>query len=112
MKTSRKANQPKRAAPKKGSLAASPHAKRETQLLIRTITGHINGIAKMIDEERYCIDILKQITAVQALLSKLGFTLSESHMKHCVRQSTLAGEKQAEEKIDELMETLKYLRNL
>ena len=93
-------------------MAASPQAKRETQLLIRTITGHINGIAKMLDEERYCIDILKQITAVQALLSKLGYTLSESHMKHCVRKAALAGEEEGEEKIAELMETLKYLRNL
>lgn len=101
-----------RAAPKKGSLAVSPQAKRQTQLLIRTITGHVNGIAKMIDEERYCIDILKQITAVQALLSKLGYTLSEHHMKHCVRQAALVGKEEASEKIDELMETLKYLRNL
>jgi DNA-binding FrmR family transcriptional regulator len=112
MKTSGKASKIERARPKKGSLAASPQAKRETQLLIRTITGHVTGIAKMIDEERYCIDILKQITAIQALLSKLGYVLSESHMKHCVRKSTLVGEQQAEEKIDELMETLKYLRNL
>ncbi len=94
----------------KGSLAALPQAKRETQLLIRTITGHVNGIAKMIDEERYCIDILKQITAVQALLSKLGYTLSESHMKHCVRLAIQEGH--GEEKIDELVEVLKYLRNL
>jgi len=112
MKSSAKITLSKRAKPEKGSLAALPQAKRQIQLLIRTITGHVNGIAKMIDEERYCIDILKQITAVQALLSKLGYTLSESHMKHCVRQAVLEGQGQGEEKIDELMETLKYLRNL
>ena len=110
MKNSDKAILTKRVKPKKGSLAALPQAKRQTQLLIRTIAGHVNGIAKMIEEERYCIDILKQITAVQALLSKLGYTLSENHMKHCVRQAVLEG--QGEEKIAELMETLKYLRNL
>ena len=97
-------------AEEKGSLAAQPEAKREAVLLMRTIVGHVQGIERMIEEERYCVDILKQISAVQALLTKLAHVISEHHIKHCV--SLAIAEGSAEEKIDELMETFKYLRNL
>ena len=95
---------------RKGGLAAHPQAKRTAQRLIRTVVGHTQGIEKMIEEERYCIDILKQIAAVQGLLTKLANTVSEAHMKHCVRLAIEEGH--GEEAIDELMETLKYLRSV
>ncbi len=94
----------------KGSLAAHPAAKREAARIMRTVVGHVQGIERMIEDERYCVDILKQIAAVQALLAKLADIISASHMKHCVRLAIEEG--RAEEKIDELMETLKYLRSL
>lgn len=94
----------------KGSLAAHPHAKREAAQIMRTVVGHAQGIERMIEEERYCIDILKQIAAVQALLAKLADIISESHMKHCVRLAIEEGH--GEEKVAELMETLKYLRSI
>ena len=93
-----------------GGLAAHPEAKQKAQRLIRTVVGHTQGIEKMIEEERYCIDILKQIAAVQGLLTKLANTVSEAHMKHCVRLAIEEGH--GEEIIDELMETLKYLRSV
>lgn len=99
-----------RIALRKGGLAAHPEAKRKAQRLIRTVVGHTQGIEKMIEEERYCIDILKQIAAVQGLLTKLANTVSEAHMKHCVRLAIEEGH--GEEIIDELMETLKYLRSV
>ncbi len=95
---------------RKGGLAAHPEAKQKAQRLIRTVVGHTQGIEKMIEEERYCIDILKQIAAVQGLLTKLANTVSEAHMKHCVRLAIEEGH--GEEIIDELMETLKYLRSV
>jgi DNA-binding FrmR family transcriptional regulator len=94
----------------KGSLAAHPEAKRHAAVTIRTIVGHAEGIERMISEERYCIDILKQIAAVQGMLTKLADTISEAHMKHCVRLATVEGH--GEEKIDELMAVLKYLRSM
>lgn len=93
---------------RKGSLAASASAKRDAERLARTITGHMQGIERMIADERYCIDILKQVAAVKGLLKRLADTVSESHMKYCVRDAIQRGE--AEAKINELMETLKYLR--
>jgi len=94
----------------KGSLAAHPQTKHDAAQIMRTVVGHVQGIERMIEGERYCIDILKQIAAVQALLAKLADIISESHMKHCVRLAIEEGH--GEEKIAELMETLKYLRRL
>jgi DNA-binding FrmR family transcriptional regulator len=94
----------------KGSLAAHPEAKRQAIRLMRTIVGHAQGVERMIEEERYCIDILKQISAVQALMTKLANTISEAHMKHCVRLAVEEGH--GEEKVEEMMEVLKYLRSV
>jgi len=92
-----------------GSLEAEPDTKKRAHNQIRTVIGHTQGIDRMIEENRYCIDILKQIAAVQASLSKVAHLISESHMKHCVAQALEHGE--GEEKIKELMETLKYLKH-
>ena len=92
-----------------GSLGLEPKAKRQALNQIRTAIGHAQGIDKMIEQERYCIDILKQIAAVQASLSKVAHFISESHMKHCVVGAIEHG--QGESKVRELMETLKYLKH-
>lgn len=92
----------------KNRLSLESQAKKRALNQVRTIVGHAQGIEKMIDEGRYCIDILKQIAAVQSSLSKVARSISESHMKHCVSAAIEQG--QGEEKIEELMETLKYLK--
>ena len=96
--------------PATGSLADAPGTKREADRLAKIVAGHIRGIETMIAEERYCIDILKQIAAVRGMLSKLADEVSESHMKHCVREAIEEG--RGDEKIEELLETLKYLRSV
>jgi len=93
----------------RGSLGAEPDVKKRARNQIRTVIGHAQGIEKMIEQDRYCIDILKQIAAVQASLSKVAHLISESHMKHCVAQALEHGK--GEEKIKELMETFKYLKH-
>jgi len=94
--------------PRKGSLAGSFDLKKDVALRLRTASGHLAAVERMVDEDRYCIDILKQIAAVQASLSRVARALSEGHMKHCVREAFAEG--QGEAKVDELLETLKYLR--
>ena len=93
---------------RKGSLAKSSDLKKEVALRLRIASGHLAAVERMVDEDRYCIDILKQIAAVQASLSRVARALSEGHMKHCVREAFAEG--QGEAKVDELLETLKYLR--
>lgn len=53
-------------------------------LRLRTVEGHIRGIIRMIEEEAYCIDIIRQIQAVQAALSKTGSIILEEHLHSCL----------------------------
>jgi CsoR family transcriptional regulator, copper-sensing transcriptional repressor len=65
------------------------------------IEGQIRGIARMVDEEQYCVDILTQIAAVRAALDGVSVGLLEDHMNGCLRDSVEAGD--AREKLTELM---------
>jgi DNA-binding FrmR family transcriptional regulator len=51
---------------------------------LRRVEGQVRGVERMIDEDRYCIDVVTQITAVQAALDKVALELLEDHAKHCV----------------------------
>lgn len=68
---------------------------------LRRIEGQVRGIAGMVDDDRYCIDVVTQITAVQAALDKVALGLLHDHAQHCVREG--AAEGRAEEMTDELM---------
>ena len=64
------------------------------------VEGQVRGVSKMVEEERYCIDVLTQIGAVQAALHKVALGLLDEHTRHCVVE---ADEGQRVEKVDELM---------
>jgi CsoR family transcriptional regulator, copper-sensing transcriptional repressor len=51
---------------------------------LRRIEGQVRGIQKMVDEDRYCIDVLQQMSAVQAAMDKVALGLLDDHVKHCV----------------------------
>ncbi len=51
---------------------------------LRRIAGQVGGIERMVDEERYCIDILTQVSAVQAALDKVALEVLDDHARHCV----------------------------
>lgn len=75
------------------------------QLLKRLarIEGQVRGVAGMVEEERYCIDVLTQIAAIEAALNRVALGLIDEHTRHCV----LAAEgDQRSEKMDELMSAL------
>jgi DNA-binding FrmR family transcriptional regulator len=69
---------------------------------LRRIEGQVRGLQKMIDEERYCIDILTQVAAVTAALDGVGLRVMEDHVRHCVRDG-------GDEKVDELMGAVERL---
>ncbi len=94
---------------KHGGLQHLPQMKRDLLRRIRTVRGHLEGIEAMIEDERYCVEILKQIAAVQASLSQVAQMLTKVHMQTCLTEAIQSG--QGEEKIDELMEVFKYLKN-
>jgi|SRR5690625_4618825 len=72
---------------------------------LKRIEGQVRGIQKMVDTDRYCIDILVQISAIQAALKNVGFTLCERHLKHCVTHAIDSGD--GSEAIDELLDVMK-----
>lgn len=77
--------------------------------LLKTSRGQIDGIIKMVEEDRYCVEISKQILAVQALLKKANLKIIDQHIKHCVRQAFTEGH--GEEKVNEIMELIdKYAK--
>ncbi|MFY9175721.1 MAG: metal-sensing transcriptional repressor [Peptococcia bacterium] len=79
--------------------------------LLKTARGQIDGIIKMLEDDRYCVDISKQILAVQALLKKSNLKIIDQHIKHCVRDAFAMGESTGEEKVDEIMMLLdKYVK--
>jgi DNA-binding FrmR family transcriptional regulator len=68
---------------------------------LRRIEGQVRGIERMVEEDRYCIDVLTQISAVQAALDKVALGLLDQHARHCVVGGH--GEGEPEELTDELM---------
>ena len=56
------------------------------------IEGQVRGIARMVDDDRYCIDILTQITAVQAALSAVSLSLLDAHVRHCILEGQTGGD--------------------
>ncbi|MFD2830616.1 metal-sensing transcriptional repressor [Corticicoccus populi] len=72
---------------------------------LKRIEGQVRGVEKMIEEERYCVDILIQISAIQSALKNVGYGVTERHMKHCVKDAIANGD--GDESIEELMAVLK-----
>lgn len=72
---------------------------------LKTAKGQIEGIIKMIEDERYCVDISNQILAAQALLKRANLLILEQHMKNCVK-SACENQDHAEEKIEEVIHIL------
>ena len=74
---------------------------------LHRIEGQVRGIEKMVDEDRYCIDILTQIAAVKTALEQVGAKLLEGHVNHCVRDAIASGDEgDAAEKTTELLEAV------
>ncbi len=85
-----------------------PRPEEEKQKVLnrlKRVEGQIRGIQKMVEEDRYCVDILVQLSAVQSALKNTGLTITERHMKHCVTDAINSGN--GEDSIEELMAVLK-----
>ena len=80
-----------------------PHKADLRQRLAR-IEGQVRGVARMVDDERYCIDILTQLAAVQTALEAVGLKVLDEHVRHCVTRALTSGDAaEAETKTDELL---------
>ena len=72
--------------------------------LLKTARGQLDGILKMVEENRYCIDISQQLMATEAILNRANKEILAAHLKHCVQQA--ATEEERGQKIDEFVTTL------
>lgn len=75
--------------------------KDQLQSRLRRIEGQVRGIERMVDEDRYCIDVLTQISAIQAALDKVALGLLDGHARHCLHDGMTEG--RAEEMASEMM---------
>jgi len=92
-----------------------PHKTTHTANLIalRRIEGQIKGIQRMIEEKKYCIDIVNQVHASVNALRRVAEKILAKHMEHCVVDAIKGkSEQQKKEKIDEIMEVIRRLQKL
>src|SRR6187399_2896896 len=66
--------------------------KKSIQTRLRRIEGQVRGIERMVDEDRYCIDVLTQIAAVKTALESLAFRILDDHVNHCVAGALASGD--------------------
>jgi DNA-binding FrmR family transcriptional regulator len=71
------------------------------QRRLRRIEGQVRGLQRMIDEDKYCIDVVTQVSAVTRALQSVALELIEEHLGHCVAEAIVAGGAEAEEKVKE-----------
>lgn len=76
---------------------------------LKLIEGQTRGIARMIEDDQYCIDILTQVAAVTSALKAVSLGLLEDHLEHCVADAARQGGPEAEEKLDEAMQAIRRL---
>ncbi|WP_018654947.1 metal-sensitive transcriptional regulator [Actinomadura flavalba] len=69
--------------------------KDQLQTRLRRIEGQVRGIERMVEDDRYCIDILTQISAIQAALDKVALGLLDGHVRHCVAEGAEEGKADA-----------------
>jgi CsoR family transcriptional regulator, copper-sensing transcriptional repressor len=83
-----------------------PEIKQRNLRRLRRIEGQVRGLQKMVEEDRYCADILTQISSVQEALRAVGRELMRNHLKHCATQAIRTGGGEAEGMYDELVDLI------
>ncbi len=76
---------------------------------LKRIEGQVRGIARMVDEDTYCIDILTQVSAATKALQAVALGLLDDHLAHCVRQAAAQGGPEADAKLQEASEAIARL---
>jgi CsoR family transcriptional regulator, copper-sensing transcriptional repressor len=74
---------------------------------LRKVEGQVRGIAKMVEDDRYCIDVLTQVSAVTRALQEVAVGLLDDHVRHCVVDAARTGADGGEQKLAELAEAMR-----
>jgi len=76
--------------------------KQQILLRLRRMEGQLKGIQKMVEQDKYCVDVLNQLSSIIAATQKVATIIMTDHIKGCVREALTSGEK-SEERVDELV---------
>lgn len=91
-------------------MAGYKNRKKDLEVRLKRAEGQIRGIRKMVDEDKYCIDILNQISAVKGALKKVELKILEGHTRGCLTNALLNGsEEYTDEMINELIKTIEKM---
>jgi DNA-binding FrmR family transcriptional regulator len=85
------------------------HRKDDYLRRLRRIEGQARGLQRMVEDEKYCIDILTQVSAMTSALQSVALGLLEEHLSHCVVEAARAGGREAEEKVREASDAIARL---
>ena len=88
------------------ALAVDPEVKSRNLNRLRRVEGQVRGLQKMVEEDRYCADILTQISSVQEALRGVGRELMRNHLRHCASAAIRVGGERADEMYDELVDLM------
>lgn len=93
------------------AIAVDPEIMERNLKRLRRVEGQVRGIQKMVEEQRYCADIMTQISAVHEALRGVGLELMRNHLKHCAATAIRSGGTDADAMYDELLDLMhKYNR--
>lgn len=90
--------------PGRKAAGVDPQIKTQNLNRLRRIEGQVRGLQRMVEEDRYCADILVQVSSVQEALRAVGRELLRNHLRHCVRDAVVKGPGQAETVYEELVQ--------
>jgi DNA-binding FrmR family transcriptional regulator len=83
-----------------------PATKRDILNRLKTVRGHLDGIIRMTDEEAYCVELMKQVSAAQASLERVNRLILKNHLETCFSEAVTEG--RAEPAIAELLDAIKF----
>lgn len=86
------------------AVGVDPDIRARNQTRLRRIEGQVRGLQKMVEEDRYCADVLTQISSVHEALRSVARELMRNHLKHCASAAIKSGDENAEVMYDELVE--------
>ena len=88
------------------AVAVDPDIKERNLKRLRRIEGQMRGLQKMVEDDRYCADVMTQISSVHEALRSVGRELMRNHLKHCASTAIRSGSSDAEAMYDELVELM------
>ena len=88
------------------AVAVDADAKERNLKRLRRIEGQVRGLQKMVEDDRYCADIMTQISSVHEALRAVGRELMRNHLRHCATSAIAAGGEQGEAMYDELVDMM------